>query len=548
MSDSLRIAAAQLNLLVGDMAGNAARMTAAAEAAVRDGASLVVFSELSITGYPPEDLLLRSDFIAQAEVVLHRFAVRVGEVAPNLGVIVGAPRRERGKLFNSVFYLRDGAVAAHYDKTALPNYSVFDEKRYFDAGIKACVIPVNGVRVGLTVCEDIWRRAGAAVRAKQAGAEVLLNLNASPFHLGKDAQRSAVLQARTAEVGLPIVYVNQVGGQDELVFDGDSRVVAADGGLVYAAPLFEEDIVCFDCCGDGRIECRRPSRTELSQTEVIWRALVLGLRDYIDKNPFSGVVVGLSGGIDSAVTLALAVAAFGAEKVAAVMMPSRYTADMSIEDSRILASNLGVDLHEIDIEPIFEAMQRQLEELFAGLPGDVTEENMQARVRGDLLMAIANKRRCAVIATSNKSEVAVGYTTLYGDMVGAYAPLKDVVKTRVYALARFCNRNGESIPRRVIDRPPSAELAPGQTDQDSLPPYKTLDAVIEEFIESDTSYDEMVARGFCGDTVRKVQAMVMRNEYKRRQAPPGVRITEKAFGRDRRHPITSGAWFASNEP
>ena len=542
--ERFRMAVAQLNFLVGDVAGNAAKIIEAGQLARADGAMIVVFSELAITGYPPEDLLLRTDFLEEVERALIELAVRADQEMPGVGLIVGAPRRADKRLFNAAFYLRGGEIAAHYDKAVLPNYSVFDEKRYFDAGTDAGVVDLGGVRVGLTVCEDVWQDAGPALWAKQAGAQLLINLNASPFHIGKTEQRSAILKSRTHETGLPIVYANQVGGQDELVFDGDSRVIAADGSVIYAAPLFDEDIFCFDISSGidlcVEVQCERASRDESTQIETVWRALVTGLRDYVGKNGFKGVVIGLSGGVDSALTLALAVEAVGATEVTAVMMPSCYTADMSLEDARSLASNLGVRLHEIDIEPVFKAMQQQLEGVFAGAAADVTEENMQARVRGGLLMAIANKYRLAVIATSNKSEMAVGYATLYGDMVGAYAPLKDVVKTRVYELARFCNSVRETIPQRVMERPPSAELAPGQVDQDSLPPYATLDVIIEEFIEADASYADLVARGFSGETVRKVQEMVLRSEYKRRQAPPGVRITQKAFGRDRRYPITSG--------
>ena len=537
VTDRTRIVVAQMNFLVGDIRGNVAKMTECVREVAHEGVTLVVFPELSVTGYPPEDLLLRADFIAESEYALARLARRAA--VSGVGLIVGAPRRTDGKMFNSAFYLADGKVLAHYDKMVLPNYSVFDEKRYFSVGSEARVIRVGGMRVGLTVCEDIWVSGGPALRAKQAGAELLINLNASPFHLGKDEQRSAVLRARAEETGLPIVYVNQVGGQDELVFDGDSRVIAADGTVLWSARLFDEDVRSFEW-KDGRVESAYPPRAEVPRVEILWRALVTGLRDYAGKNGLDGAVIGLSGGVDSAVTLVLAAKTLGAARVRAVAMPSRYTADMSLEDARSLAENLGVALHEISIEPVFQAMERQLEGVFTGAPPDVTEENIQARVRGNLLMAIANKYRLAVISTGNKSEMAVGYATLYGDMAGAYAPLKDVVKTRVYELAEWCNRVHEVIPRRVIRRSPSAELAPGQVDQDRLPPYQALDAIIEEFIESDASYEDMVARGFSGDTVLEVQAMVLGNEYKRRQAPPGTRVTEKAFGKDRRYPVTSG--------
>ena len=554
MNRGIRVAAAQLNFLVGDVEGNAEKIVSAVRNAARDGARLVVFPELAVTGYPPEDLLLRRDFLERTEQAVVGLATRLAEVAPGVGTVIGASRRAGSRLFNSAFYLDDGRVLAHYDKTELPNYSVFDEKRYFDAGAEACVIRIEGLRAGLVVCEDLWVEGGAATRAKAAGAEVLICLNASPFHVGKSGRRTETLRARTRETGLPILYVNQVGGQDDLVFDGDSRVVSADGETLWSAPLFEEHVHCFDlsrsekgsCC----VEHSGGLRAEIPEIEMVWRALAMGLRDYIVKNGFEGAVIGLSGGIDSALTLVLMVEALedhgGAEQVLAVAMPSRYTADMSVEDARTLAATLGVRLEEISIEPVFGALQQQLARVFAGAPADVTEENMQARVRGALLMAIANKRRLAVIATGNKSEMAVGYATLYGDMAGAYAPLKDVVKTRVYELAAFCNRTHEVIPQRVIERSPSAELAPGQVDQDSLPPYETLDAIIEQFIEADASCADMVKRGFSADVVRRVQDLVFRNEYKRRQAPPGARITEKAFGRDRRYPMTSG--FRSHPP
>ena len=540
MSDPLRISVAQLNFLVGDLAGNAGRILETVRFCHRAKSDLVVFSELALIAYPPEDLLLRKDFIEQSEAALARLALRLDEEAPGVGVIVGAPRREKGRLFNSAFYLADGKVLTHCDKVKLPNYSVFDEQRYFDAGSEACVISVGRLRLGVSICEDIWHPEGPAQWAKQAGADILINLNASPFHIGKSGQRDAVLRERAQETGLPIIYVNQVGGQDELVFDGDSRVVSADGDTLRSAPLFEEAVFHVDCPGGKIVRCDPASRKPVSDVESVWGALLTGLRDYVVKNGFAGVVIGLSGGVDSALTLVLAVESLGKDRVRAVSMPSRYTAAMSIEDARELAGNLDVVLHEVNIEPVFQAMQQQLSTVFVNGSSDVTEQNMQARIRGGLLMAIANEYRLAVITTSNKSETAVGYATLYGDMAGAFAPLKDLVKRRVYELARFCNRDRQIIPERIISRAPSAELAPGQLDQDHLPAYETLDAIVEQFVEADASYRDLVESGFSGAMVRQVQDLVIGSEHKRRQAPPGIKVTSRAFGRDRRYPITSG--------
>lgn len=540
MGSAFRACVAQLNFLVGDIPGNVEKIVAATRTCHAKKSALVVFSELSLIGYPPEDLLLRRDFIDHVEESLARLASRLDREAPGTGVIVGAPRRSDTRLFNSAFYLAEGAVLSHYDKVTLPNYSVFDEKRYFDAGSEAGTIRAGGLRLGISVCEDIWHPRGPAVWAKQAGADILININASPFHIDKSRQRDAVLRERVKETGLPIVYVNQVGGQDELVFDGDSKIISADGNILCSAPLFEESVSHFECLDSRRVRCEAGCRAPLSSVGIIWGALLAGLRDYVEKNDFAGVLVGLSGGIDSALTLVLAVEAIGRERVRAVAMPSRYTAAISVEDARKLAGNLGVVLHEVSIEPVFQAMQKQLEAIFADTPADVTGQNMQARVRGSLLMAIANKYQLAVIATGNKSEMAVGYATLYGDMAGAFAPLKDLVKRRVYELSRFCNRERQVIPERILERPPSAELAPGQLDQDSLPPYGVLDALVEELVENDASCQDLIDLGFPGDVVRRVQRLLLRYEYKRRQAPPGIKITPKAFGRDRRYPMTSG--------
>lgn len=537
MSTKLRIALAQLNLLVGDIAGNAAKLARAARQA-RDElhAHAVVFPELALTGYPPEDLLLRADFCARAQTALHELACSVH----GIDMVVGYPHQEGDRLYNAAALLRDGQVAARYHKQHLPNYGVFDEKRYFAAGSEPCVIDLQGVPVALTVCEDIWL-PGPAQQASAAGARLLLNLNASPFHTGKGGEREALLAARVRESGVPIVYVNLVGGQDELVFDGASLVVDAQGRTVLRAPAFVEGLYPLDVDARGHVSAPAgPLTAPLSAEEDIYRALTLGVRDYVEKNAFSGVVLGLSGGIDSALTLTLAVDALGAARVHAVLLPSRHTSAMSREDALTLARTLQVRHSEISIEPAFNAFLESLGNEFAGLPPDVTEENIQARCRGVILMALANKRRQMVLTTGNKSEMAVGYATLYGDMAGGFAPLKDVPKTLVYRLAAHRNGVAPVIPQRVIERPPTAELRPDQKDEDSLPPYDVLDPILHLYIEQDRTLEDIVAAGFDADTVRRVLNMVDRNEYKRRQAPPGVRITQRAFGRDRRYPITCG--------
>ncbi|MEA3412049.1 MAG: NAD+ synthase [Pseudomonadota bacterium] len=537
MSGDFVIALAQFNPLVGDIEGNADRIVAfAAEARDRYRAGLVVFPELSLTGYPPEDLVLRPGLHRRVSAALEWLTGRM----TGIDVLVGLPLESGGRIYNAAALLRDGRVAAIYHKRLLPNYRVFDEKRYFTRGDVPCVVETGGVRVGVTVCEDIWEPGPAAESARD-DAELLVNLNASPYHLRKYKEREAVLAARAGETGLPVVYVNQVGGQDELVFDGESLVMGADGGIRLRAPAFEEGLWCVTWSGARHdILPVGASAAPLDELESIYRALVLGVRDYARKNGFRGAIIGLSGGIDSALTLAIAVDALGADSVHAVMMPSRYTSSMSLEDARAEAGALGVAYDEISIEPPFEAFLQSLAVPFEGLSADETEENIQARIRGILLMAYSNKFGRLVLTTGNKSEMAVGYATLYGDMAGGFAPLKDVSKTRVFALARYRNRHATVIPERVITRPPSAELAPDQKDEDSLPPYSELDPILEMFVERDWSIDRIVASGYDEDTVSRVVKMVLRNEYKRRQAPPGVRITRRAFGKDRRYPITSG--------
>jgi NAD+ synthase (glutamine-hydrolysing) len=534
MPGSLRIVMAQLNLLVGDVDGNASLVLEAARRAQNElQADAIVFPELALTGYPPEDLLLRPELYRLVDRALERLC----EARLDIDLVVGHPRRENGRSYNTASVVRGGHVIACYDKQCLPNYAVFDEKRYFSAGTEPAVFDLRGVPTALTICEDIWEPGPAAAAAAQ-GARLLLNLNASPYHMTKWRQREAEVAQRARENAVPIVYVNLVGGQDELVFDGDSFVVDGAGQVALRAPAFDTGLFPVDLRDGAPVpgECA----PVLADDESVYRAIVLGVRDYVDKNGFPGVVIGLSGGIDSALTLAIAVDALGADRVEAVMMPSTYTRDISIEDAKREAELLGVRYTMIPIAPVFDAFRGALDERFQGLSTDITEENLQARIRGTLLMAISNKTGAMVLTTGNKSEMAVGYATLYGDMVGGFGAIKDVPKMLVYRLARYRNQLGEVIPRRVLTRAPSAELAPDQEDTDSLPPYEVLDPILERYVERDESVGDIVAAGFDEATVRRVVRMVDRNEYKRRQAAPGVRVTPRAFGRDRRYPITSG--------
>jgi NAD+ synthase (glutamine-hydrolysing) len=538
MADSLKIALAQLNFVVGDVAGNGARIIAAIEEARdRHSADLVVFSELSLCGYPPEDLLFHKGLRVQVRGALDEIRTRTSGIA----ALLGYPEYENDLIFNSAVLFSDEKVVANYRKQRLPNYSVFDEQRYFSPGSGPVVVEIKGIPVGLAICEDIWE-PGPCADAVEAGARMIVSINGSPFQLGWQSRRQDIVASRCAEIDVPIVYQNQVGGQDELVFDGGSTVFAADGSVIARAETFAESMLCCEFgVTKGRVEPRTgpvaPLRTE---EESIYSALVMGVRDYVTKNGFPGVVLGLSGGIDSALTLAIAVDALGAEAVQAVMMPYRYTADISIEDAEDQARRLGVDYRLLPIESLVSETNAVLADLFAGLPADVTEENIQARCRGLLLMAISNKTGRMVLATGNKSEMAVGYATLYGDMNGGFAPINDCNKTLIYKLARYRNTLGKVIPTRVIDRPPSAELAPDQKDSDSLPPYEILDPILDALMIEDRSVDEITALGFEREIVGRIVAMVRRNEYKRRQAAPGVRISGRAFGRDWRFPITSG--------
>jgi NAD+ synthase (glutamine-hydrolysing) len=538
-----RIRIAQLNLVVGDVAGNADRVISAAARAREDEVDLLVFPELTLTGYPPEDLLMRPELLQRVERALGRIRAECRGIT----LVLGYPLIAVGGLFNVAGVLRDGEVVGEYAKQHLPNYGVFDEKRHFQAGAAPLVLDHLGLKIGLSVCEDIWQE-GPTLQAVEAGARVLININASPFHAGKRAEREALVRRRASEHGILILYANLVGGQDELVFDGASFVADGTGRILRRAAAFEEALLTLDLDDEGRPLGRvadgggtsSPDNEPVDLEESVYGALVLGVRDYARKNGFSGAVLGLSGGVDSALTLAIAVDALGADAVEGVLMPSRYTSEISNADALAQAESLGVKTQMISIEPAFEAFLSMLEPAFAGLAPDVTEENIQARCRGILLMAISNKTGRILLTTGNKSEMAVGYATLYGDMAGGFAPIKDVPKLLVYRLARYRNRRSPVIPERVLTRPPSAELRPDQTDQDSLPPYEVLDPILRLYIEEDEGVDAIVARGYPSDVVRRVTRMVDRNEYKRRQAPPGVRISTRAFGRDRRYPITSG--------
>jgi len=539
MAKQLKIAMAQLNFLVGDIVGNTKKIVEAAKnARFHLGADAIVFPELAITGYPPEDLVLRPRFLDLADNAIHEIKRSVKDI----DIIVGYPAETAAGIYNAVAWIRNGEVLTTYYKQEIPNYGVFDEKRYFLSGEETCVVDIKSIPVGLTICEDIWF-PGSVAQAARAGARLIINLNASPYHMNKTRERVEVLQQRVKENPMPIVYVNLVGGQDELVFDGESFVIDAAGKVCNRAPAFEEGVYIAEFNIDDNNNLQ-PVPTKViqprSEVETVYQALVVGVRDYIEKNRFPGVILGLSGGIDSALTLAVAVDAVGADRVEAVMMPSRYTSQMSLEDAKKEAQNFGVRYHELSIEPVFQAMMDVLREDFAGKEPDTTEENIQARCRGMILMALSNKSRKIVLTTGNKSELAVGYATLYGDMAGGFNALKDVPKTLVYRLAEYRNTLSPAIPQRVIHRAPSAELAPDQKDSDSLPDYGELDGILELYVEQDKSIGEIVSEGFDRSVVERVIKMVDLNEYKRRQAAPGVRITKRAFGRDRRYPITSG--------
>ena len=539
MARSLRVCMAQLNLWVGDVDGNIDKIVAAAHTA-RDThkADIVVFPELAVLGYPPDDLLLRNGLPDVVKAGLARIRKEVDGIC----VVVGYPEFTKAGIYNAAdVYMGDRRIA-HYRKQKLPNYGVFDEDRHFRPGDATCVFELAGLPVGLTICEDIWEPGPAADVAK-AGAKLLININASPFHEHKSAQRNQVLADRARECDLSIVYVNCVGGQDELVFDGDSMVARFDGQIIHRAPSFAEGVFACDVPLDHDAKAKPAQKSEQAIEPLIWQALTLSIHDYVDRNGFDGVLLGLSGGIDSSLVLALAVDALGPERVWAVAMPSRYTSELSKTQAQIQAESLGVRFSEVPIEPMFQAFTQGLAGEFADVAEDVTEENIQSRCRGTILMALSNKFRHIVLATGNKSEMATGYATLYGDMAGGFAPLKDVYKTIVFALAKWrnaqCAGDAKVIPQAVIDRPPSAELRADQQDSDSLPPYETLDAIIRAYVEQHATQAEIVESGFDAELVARVTGMIRRNEYKRRQSPPGPKVTARAFGRDRRYPITA---------
>ena len=552
---NLQISVAQLNFMVGDMPGNAQKIIEAAHAAYAQGSRLLLTPELSICGYAAEDLFLRPSFIAACDDAVKTVATELAGLK-DMVVVVGHPSggdtRTRSvavqKRFNMASVLRHGVVEQTYAKRELPNYQVFDERRYFSPGQGVCVFEVQGVKVGLLICEDAWFEEPARL-AKEAGAEVLAVINASPFHVGKGGERVARMAERARATGLPLIYAHLVGGQDEVVFDGASFALQADGTVAMQAEGFKENLPSVQVQrAQGAINFVVDAAAIAAPSEPLaqlWHALVLGVRDYVGKNGFPGILLGLSGGIDSALVLAIAVDALGAANVRSVMMPSPYTADISWIDARDMAQRMNVRYDEISIVPEFEAFKASLAAEFKGLPEDTTEENIQARIRGVILMALSNKFGSIVLTTGNKSEMATGYCTLYGDMAGGFAVIKDVAKTTVFALARWRNLNdpygtgANPIPDRIITRPPSAELRPDQTDQDSLPPYEVLDAIIERYMENDQAIDDIVAAGFPRADVERVVRLIRINEYKRRQAPVGIRVTHRSFGKDWRYPITS---------
>ena len=544
MINSISVALAQLDLVVGDVNGNTERiLDYAARAREELAADVVLFPELSVCGYPPEDLLFHSSMRRRVEDAVKR----IREETHGLAVIIGFPEYVDDLIYNSCAVFKDGKELTRYRKHLLPNYRVFDEKRYFTPGREAAVFKVNGIRCGLNICEDIWQKEPVAA-SRSAGAEVIFVINGSPYDMNSQKNREDVARKRIQEAGIPLVYLNMVGGQDELVFDGGSFVMDGEGEVQFRADVFKEGLHLVRLRGEARRVVPQPASIAepLALEASVYEALVTGTRDYVTKHDFPGVVIGLSGGIDSALVTAIATDALGPDRVRTVMMPFRYTATISQEDAAAQAAALGIRYDVISIEPIYEATLKQLAPVFVGRTPDVTEENIQSRARGLLLMAISNKTGRMVLTTGNKSEMAVGYATLYGDMAGGFAPIKDCSKSLVYRLARYRNAVSPVIPERVITRAPSAELRPGQKDTDSLPDYAVLDPILEAFIEENLSVVEIVARGFDRQTVQRVLEMVKRNEYKRRQAPPGIRISRRAFGRDWRYPITSRYKFPAD--
>ncbi|PTR15161.1 NAD+ synthase (glutamine-hydrolysing) [Nitrosospira sp. Nsp2] len=532
----MKLAVAQINCVVGDLGGNTRKILDYVNQAQNAGAALVVFPELALSGYPPEDLLLRNGFRRACANALSELAGKTSGVT----LLVGHPHLTSNKLYNAASVIRDGKILATYLKHLLPNDSVFDERRYFDPGSDPCVFELEGIKFGINICQDIWQ-PGPAIRARAAGADVLLVLNSSPYHMRKLDLRHQIARQRIGETPIPIVYVNLVGGQDELVFDGASFAMNEKGELVHQLNEFVETLGLIEFQNKTPMPGEAASSGTLEAS--VYKALCLGVKDYVDKNGIPGVLLGLSGGVDSALTLAIAVDALGADRVQAVMMPSQFTADISVTDARVIAKTLGVRYSEYPIGPIFSEYKGALAAEFSELPlpdgPDLTEENLQARIRGNLLMALSNKYGSIVLTTGNKSETAVGYCTLYGDMAGGFAVLKDVSKTMVYRLCRYRNTVGKVIPERVISRAPSAELRPDQTDQDSLPPYEILDAIMEAYVEHDLTLEDILNKHFAETDVRRVIQLIRQNEYKRRQSPPGVRVTPRGFGKDWRYPLTA---------
>ncbi|MFP4648885.1 MAG: NAD+ synthase [Halorhodospira sp.] len=529
----MRIAIAQLPFTVGALDDNTSRiLDTIGRAREEFEADLVIFPELAVTGYPPDDLLLRGDFLAAVE----RALAQIAQACVGITAVVGAPLRRDGGVRNAAVVLADGAEVGVAYKRCLPSYSVFDDNRHFLAGTAPCVLTIRGRRVGVTICEDVWAPEPAA-EAVAAGAELVLSVNASPFHEGKPAERERVAAQRAAETGVPLLYVNLVGGHDEVVYDGGSFLVEPAGGVPVRAPAFTDGLYAVDW-QEG--DCRGPQAERAEGVASVYQAVVRATGDYVRGNGFSGVVLGLSGGIDSALTATVAADALGSEQVLAVMMPTRYTAERSLEDARTVAQMLGVAYRTIPIESLFDGYEQALAPAFAGCAADATEENIQARIRGNCLMALSNKLGLMLLAAGNKSELAVGYATLYGDMCGGFAPLKDVYKTDVYRLAAYRNRCGPAVPQSVLEREPTAELRANQRDQDSLPPYPVLDALLRQYLEEEAAEEEIEVVGLEPEELCRVIRLLYRNEYKRRQAAPGVKITRRAFGRDRRYPITSG--------
>ena len=534
-NSSIRMVLGQLNLAVGNIPGNTKKIIAAIEKASNDKADIIIFPELSICSYPPEDLLLRPAFNKSIESALKKITMATKDIH----VILGYPLKKEEKLYNACSLIHDKKIKHTYSKRYLPNYGVFDEKRYFTPGDKPCLFEIKDSIAALSICEDIWV-SKPTEDAASANAKILFNINASPYEKNKTTDREQIISKRASQSNIHIVYVNLVGGQDELIFDGSSQIYDNNGKIIFQASSFKEELFLAELDINNKKNKINTNRSEFFVEQNIYNALILGVKDYVMKNKFQGVVIGLSGGIDSALTLCIAADALGPENVKALIMPSRYTSKMSIDDASMLAKKLNVSYEIISIEPPFTSFLDVLKPIFGNLPIDATEENIQARCRGLLLMAISNKYNKLVLTTGNKSEMSVGYATLYGDMAGGFSPLKDVWKTLVYKLSKWRNTQGNVIPESIINRPPTAELRDNQLDQDFLPDYEILDPILEKYIELDQHPEKIISDGYNPETVYKITKLVDKNEYKRRQSAPGIRITNRAFGKDRRYPISSG--------